>query len=501
MMAGAARVRWAVVGLGLSLASWTVALAQVAAADALPKAIFHKGKSFRVPFHVDEADRPRLREIQLWVSDDQGMRWKVIGHAKPDQPSFNFSAPKDGEYWFTVRTQDTQGRLHPSDDKDVTPGLIVVVDTRPPTLTLTPRPRRGSQASIGWEVGDGNLDLSTLLIESQVEGARDWRRVPIRRAARIGVANWDAGTADALKVRASISDRAGNRTQDELTLPEGIAADPGMATQPAEVSEPPPILPASSGARELAPGPDPVVTPDPGVEAEPPQGPSSEEPNPAGDGPTLVVGSPRFPLKYAVDDAGPGGAAVVELWVTRDRGRTWARLGRDADRVSPFPVDLGGEGIFGLTLVARSASGFGDAPPAPGDPPQTVVEVDLSPPVVQVDQPKPVAQGGKVTLPITWRATDAHLGERPVILSYRPDQPGTVWQEITGAIPNTGRYEWAVPANVAPRFLLRVDVQDTLGNRATADSKPIVLDRTRPKSRIIGLDTGAQAGTGPRTRW
>ena len=128
-----------------------------------------------------------------------------------------------------------------------------------------------------------------------------------------------------------------------------------------------------------------------------------------------------------------------------------------------------------------------------------MVEVDTTPPEVQVDQPKPSVQSGKVTLPITWRATDPHLGDRPVILSYRPDQPGTVWQEITGPIPNTGRYEWPVPANVAARFLLRVDVQDTLGNRATADTKPITLDRTRPKSRIIGLDVGAQAGG--RSRW
>ena len=177
-MSRVAWVRRAVIGLGMGLASWTLAPGETLAAEGLPKSIYHKGRSFRVPFHVDPADRARLNEIQLWGSEDRGQRWEVIGHATPDQPSFNFQAKHDGEFWFTVRTQDTQGRLHPSDDKDVAPGLIVVVDTLPPTLSLIPRPRRGSQASVGWEVGDRNIDLTKLLLEYQAEGARDWRRDP-----------------------------------------------------------------------------------------------------------------------------------------------------------------------------------------------------------------------------------------------------------------------------------------------------------------------------------
>ena len=138
--------------------------------------------------------------------------------------------------------------------------------------------------------------------------------------------------------------------------------------------------------------------------------------------PTLLVPKPQFPLKYAVEDAGPNGPETVELWVTQDGGRTWFPKGVDADRTSPFPVDLGGEGTFGLRLVSRSASGLGDQQPKPGDPPEMLVEVDSTEPTVQILPPQ-VGTGpnlGKVL--IRWRASDtAPLGPaRRDLLASRP---------------------------------------------------------------------------------
>jgi len=501
-MAGAVWVRSMVVGLGVSLACATVAPATAAAVavEARPKTIHHKGRAFRVPFNVDKADRSRLREIQLWVSDDQGLRWEFYNHVPPDQPSFSFKAPRDGEYWFTVRTKDTQGVLHPADDKDVTPGLAVIVDTVPPTLSLQPRPRRGSQASVSWDLNDKHPNPQSLVIEYQEEGARDWRRVPNLRPGLIGVATWDAGTADALKVRAAVADRAGNRVEEELALPDAVATDPGSsAGEPSEVIEPPPILAASSTGRRGLPADPPPALPAgsaPDLAAGEPAGepgPAGASPPPGGgDAATLVVGSPRFPLKYAVEDPGEGGPAVVELWVTHDRGKTWSVLARDPDRVSPFPVDLGGEGTFGLKLVVRSASGLGDPAPAPGQAPDTWVVVDTTPPAVHLDAPKLNPETGK--LRITWRATDDHLGPRPVVLSYRPDSPDAIWQQITGPIPNSGRYDWALPPNVVARFRIRIDALDTLDNRGSDESAPVAVNRARPKGRIIGLDPSARAG-------
>ncbi len=222
-----------------------------------------------------------------------------------------------------------------------------------------------------------------------------------------------------------------------------------------------------------------------------------------GGGSTLLVASPRFKLQYAVDDAGPNGPATVELWITQDGGRTWIRRSDDPDRASPIDVDLGGEGTYGVCLVARSASGLGDQPPAPGDPPQSWVEVDSTPPFVQLYPPQ-VGTGtnsGKVA--IAWRASDLHLAPKSVSIFWRPDQPGTEWQLLVEGQENVGSYIWSLPPTIPPRFHLRVEAVDTVGHRGGAETTnigPVMVDLSRPRSRIIGLDSNARAGIGPSAR-
>lgn len=504
------RVRRAIVGLGLALASGIVAPGGTLPAAPAPRAkvVYNKGRSFRIPFNVEDEDRPRIREVQLYVSEDQGLSWRPAGVTAPDQPSFPFRAGRDAEFWFAVRTRDIKGRLFPGSDATVEPSLRVVVDTTAPSLVVEPLPRRGSLAAIRWEVQDEHLDLASLVVEYQVQGSDAWRQVPLARAL-IGAAKWDAGTAEPVRVRVGVEDKARNRQQDERTLPGGDATAADLTgSDPPDPAAPPPITPISTRPtpvpfrREREDLGDPFAetppdaSPAPASSPFPATPPPEPPPAPQEGGQTLLVGSPRFPLQYAVDDAGPAGAAVVELWATHDGGRSWNRLGQDPDRVTPFPVDLGGEGTFGLYLVARAVTGLGDPPPAPGDPPQSWVEVDMTPPAVQLDPPKVGAGASAGKVAISWRAADPHLAARPVVLSYRPDRPDAIWQQITPPLENTGQYVWTLPAGVPPRFHLRIDAFDSLGNRGSAettDTGPVIVDRTRPRSRIIGLDPSARA--------
>ena len=101
---------------------------------------------------------------------------------------------------------------------------------------------------------------------------------------------------------------------------------------------------------------------------------------------------------------------------------------------------------------------------------------------------------------ITWHANDPHPAARPVLISVKADSPDSTWQLITpNAIDNTGQYAWVLPPNCPPRVHFRVDVVDALGNRGfaeTTETGSTLVDRTRPKGRIIGLDHG----TGPSAR-
>jgi len=547
-----------------------------------PPMIYHKGRNFRIPFNLSAETRDRVKEVHLLVSEDLGYHWQRKSKTYPDHPTFTFRSAHDGEYWFAVQTLTLDGKVAPQLDATVEPNMKVVVDTFPPSLLLEPDDRRGSLASVHWEVKDENLDLKSLVLEYQVEGVGVWRRVPIRQPKKIGAQSWDAGTAEALKVRASVADKAGNVTEATIDLPEGTASQADLASNGATDTSPlsidrisstaQPEITAGSGFTPVNEAPVPTRRPstirpsrlsarpnnqeghtrdlgagssgvgesqspiprsdlptprssttdlfampdgqtrDPGAgssgvgESQSPT-PRSDLPTPRSTGrdggTTLLVPSPRFKLQYAVDDPGPNGPATLELWITQDGGRTWIRRGDDPDRVSPIDVDLGGEGTFGLCLVARSASGLGDQPPAPGEPPQSWVEVDSTSPIIQL-QPPQVGTGvnsGKVA--IAWRASDLHLAPKSVSLFWRPDQPGAGWQPLADGQENVGQFVWTVPASVPPRFHLKVEAVDTLGHHGiaeTSDMGPIMVDRSRPRSRIIGLDSDARAGFGPTAR-
>jgi hypothetical protein len=507
--------RLAAIGLGLALA-WC-ATASAAPPGSKVQTLYSKERAFRLPFNIIEADRPRYKQVQLWASVDGG-DYQKVDTKDPEAKAFFFRAAKDGEYWFAVRTLDTKNRLIPSDVEDVEPNMRVIVDTTVPAMNLDALPRRGSIASVRWEVVDDHLDLESLRLEFQAEGG-GWSQVTIRKPARIGQEKWDAGTAEPIKVRLSVADRAKNVRVLMLDLPDGSPTrgpSNGPGDDPDQNVPPPRSTFASSESERAAPRPilsgPPAMPPMRGE----PSGPVGEfnpfapgeaqrsraDNSPAQEGPAppILVTSPKFGLQYLVEDPGPNGPAAVELWVTTDGGRTWFNRGEDPDRKSPFPVDLGGEGTFGLKLVARSSANQGDQPPVPGEPPVTIVEVDSSGPVIKLDPPK--VSNGRVT--ITWHANDPHPAPRSVMISVRSEAPDSQWQPITtGPIDNSGQYTWALPANCPPRIHFRVDVLDALGNRSgaeTTDMGAVLVDRSRPKGRIIGLDPSMREGTGPSAR-
>jgi hypothetical protein len=499
--------------------------------------IHQNTRAFRIPINIKEADFPRIREVRLFVSSDQGATWSIAGQVPPDRKSITFEAPRDGEYWFAVGTQDTRGRNYPSDDTPVEPRIRVVVDTTPPTVSLNAKGRRGERVRVIWEIKDRNLDPSTLVLSYRAEGSPDWRNVPDLRPSLIGAQEWNAGTGAPLEIRATVEDMAHNPGSTVINVAAGVAAPSDSdAVDDRNFGPPPPIAPISAASlangaaggfgdnasyapaapafsdRDFGPAND--YGPDSGFGAGGSRSTRATRQRPAETGSTpgaiapgaiepdtepLYVNNPRFELKYGIDNVGRHGPALVEMYVSRDGGRSWMPMPEDADRQSPYPLDLGSEGTFGLWLVVQSASGLGDRPPQPGDKPLQWVVVDTTPPALQLDPPL-VGRGpalGKVK--ITWQAADPHMAERPVLLSYRnADEPGAEWIPIGDRIDNTGRFVWDVPENTPPRLHLRIDIVDRLLNRAWAETttsgNPIVVDRSRPRGRILGLDSGPQTG-------
>jgi hypothetical protein len=222
----------------------------------------------------------------------------------------------------------------------------------------------------------------------------------------------------------------------------------------------------------------------------------------------LVVPSLRFDLSYQVDQRGPSGISRVDLWVTRDDGRTWVWWSQHAGNDPTIRVNLGipsntqPEGAYGFRLVPVSGAGLSDATPAPGDAPDVRVVVDVTAPAVRIFPPTS-DPADPSALVLQWEASDRNFGDEPITLEWS-DTPAGPWRPVAGAgdgpvvqvgaastarkVANAGRYAWRVPPGLPPRVYLKVTARDAAGNATEQVTRePLLIDLTKPRARIIGV--------------
>jgi hypothetical protein len=207
---------------------------------------------------------------------------------------------------------------------------------------------------------------------------------------------------------------------------------------------------------------------------------------------TRWVNSRSFALEYKLEDVGQQGVAKVELWGTRDNGRTWRSFAVDDDNRSPLPVTVDDEGIYGFRIVVEAAGGPGGFTPRPGDRPELWIGVDLRRPQVALTGTE-IGRGDLAgRLILRWEASDDNLEPRPIGLFYssRPTGP---WSTIATSLANSGEYGWQVERHVPPRVYLRVEARDLAGNLAAFQTnEPVTIDLPQP----VGLP-GAVEPLGP----
>lgn len=515
--------------------------------EAAGRPIYTNKSRFRIPYNSDPAEMRKLgaREIRLYVSDDRGAKWEMAQSVPPDAGKFQYQAQKDGEYWFSVRTVDTQDRMYP--DEDVSqPGLIVIVDTTPPKLDLRLTQISPGRVALAWNAEDTNLDPAQLKMEFVQPGTTEWQMVGIVPKAADST-EWSVPGSGTVGVRGTISDLAGNVGTGETQLDIAASAQPvsrpavpdlkqPVANQPtntetAATETPlPPSLPTSTpaahesnpflatqggpdmvGGNSFISNPSPVQTPgySPAVNPGDVPPPSSNRPltnfvtstrtNYTGgytnNGRKIrMVNSRQFNIAYKLQDVGPSGVSSVEMYITRDDGATWHRYGEDPDRVSPFSVVVPDEGQYGMNLLVRSGVGLAADPPQPGDKPSILIQVDQTAPMIEL---LPIEQGQGATannLLIRWRTHEEHPAEKPVFLYYAISRQGP-WQPIALGMDDIGQFAWSVSPNVPTKFFLRLEIRDSAGNVARVETPdPLMVDLSRPTADIVDIEAGLTVG-------
>lgn len=529
----------------LALAGLWLAYGEALAAP-LPKPIATNKTRFRIPFKFDAAALQRMnaRELQLHVSADRGLTWELAQTLTPDGGKFEYQAPGDGEFWFSVKTLDGRNQLHPPIGSYET-GLIVVVDTVQPLLDITLKQIAPGKVQLSWQAADANLDAATLKLEYYQPGSQGWDVVEVAPRAS-GQTTWNVSQSGQITVRGTISDSATNVGRGQSQLQIAAAGEPAPApksnrrvpiagledgseqaaigAQPARVAPQIPHdaltdsrPPAFRSPIEQQPvGGDyrgPIITPFGGAAAQNPtehfvsstpatkpeitqdRWSSNPEPAVAQAAPIQrtparhrVVNNRKFQVGYKVEDVGPSGIGGVEMFITQDNGRKWWKYGEDQDQRSPFDVEVPQDGEYGFSIRVRSGAGLSNDPPMPGEAPAILVAVDQTPPTVEM-LPVQQGQGNSVNrLQIRWRIQDDHPSDKPVSLYYASNRNGP-WEPIVGWKEDNGSYEWTVGPGVPAQLYLRVVARDLAGNTSKAESPtPIVVDLSRPSARIVDVE-------------
>lgn len=495
-----------------------------AIAGPIPASAIATNKSrFRIPFKFDPAEMQALgaREVRLFVSQDKGATWQHQQTVAPDAGKFQFQASSDGEYWFVVRTLDSQNRLHP-EGAGMEPGLIVIVDTTQPQLRVELRQPQAGRVQLAWAATDRNLDLTQLRLEYVQPGQAEWKPIVVVPKA-MGQTEWSVPTAGIVAVRGSIGDTAKNTAtaETQLRVQGGLQAVPqpesptarhpvaGSSTSPDLAAAPmlaPPDAPLSAPdnsptiiARPVSRSLPPALAPPPSASEESSDfrtlirdgntSLSSSLQSTATAGRPRVISARRFNLGYTVQDVGPSGLGAVDIYATDNGGANWYRYGEDPDRQSPAAIELPGEGTYGFSIVARSGAGLSADPPHNGQPPAMSLVVDLTPPQIELTGLEQ-GRGNLVNkIAISWRYHDANPHDTPVQISWSANgQDG--WQSVSGWVENSGRYLWNIAPNTPSRFFVRIEARDLAGHaRSVVTPQAVLVDLSRPTVRILDVET------------
>ncbi len=423
-------------------------------------AIFFQHRQFKIPFKNDQKSLG-VTQVRLYVSSDQGRTWQFTATAAPEEQHFRFSTPQDGYYWFAVQTVDTQGKLHPPSTANLDAKLRVIVDATPPSVQVQALPSRGNDVGVAWRVTDENLDLSlpdALRVEYRFTGTVAW--IPLAVPAGVSQLYWNPHNNAPLEVRVLARDRAGNVGEDKTTVRQG------------------------AGAGNFVPNfQNPVQQQDSVKDLE-----------------RKFVNSKQISMSYDLRDVGPSGVSAIELWYTLFQGRAWNKLTEypievkngEANQTKKLTFEVNDEGIYGITLVAKSGVGLGERAPQPGDRPQFWIEVDLTKPIVQIQEIQVGTGFDKGKLTIVWNARDKNLGPTPIRLSYA-EQQGGPWNAIADKLSNNGRYVWKMPEQLPYQFYVRVEAVDLAGNIGEAMTlERVKVDLSLPKAQIRDIGPGGQ---------
>lgn len=457
-------------GLTVWLAATTMALAQ----GQLPRKVFTNKQSFNVPLRVEDGDRAVLKEIRFYVKPPNS-GWMLQERGTPQTARFGYTASADGEYWFAFSTVDSAGREAPISPDREPPRLVVVVDTKAPEVNALPLTVASGQTYVQCTMRDANPDAASLTAECQLPDG-NWKPLEILDRELPGVFRAPE-TGMSVRVRVSGKDKAGNIGTQVVNVDNHRAPTP--------IAQP--VVPSATSPIEVPPAPLPVavaVAPEQRVVEKPAMPSAIAKPT------VQMLNTRRCVLSYAFDGVPQELVQRVEVFVTRDEGRTWVNLGEDPDKRSPVELYLPEDGTFGFVVLVSTARQPA-APPAASEAPDWWVEIDTTAPEVRLESVMPGVGEEAGLISLRWTVRDKNLKPDAVELSWS-NSPEGPWLPIAKGLRAEGQYRWPVPREAGNRTFLKLESSDMAGNVGRfVTPQPVTLETGKPRAKVLGINPAA----------
>ncbi len=438
----------------------------------------------------DRNPRPPRQAAQGNFNTAIDKRWHVNGGGEALPAGVELISPPLPSDWSQQDQQEVQS-------------LLSQIAPPPPVNTHHFQPPASNADSIPWDSE----------VVSRQKGVNEVTATARRHAAGVLPVERPAPrSTDDIPSNPGVIVRSGSKVISESTTswPNNQWKGPTEPIQTPSLSLAP-NLPAQAGSGTENRDPDPIVVP-PFLKAgfpklSPPPAPTEPRRNPnriqslpsvtdnsildGSDMPqsanTQILGTKRFELNYDINAIDPSGVGQVDLWVTRDRGRTWKLWGFDPDHQSPFPVEVIEEGLYGFRIVVRSKDGLAGRGPNSGDSADMWVLIDVTSPMVRISSVPYGRESEAGKLIINYGVSDANANLRPVHLQWstNPDGP---WTTIAKDLRNESRYVWKPTRNVPQRIFLRAEATDKAGNKGVHNlSQAIDISGLVPRGTIFGV--------------
>ncbi len=191
-------------------------------------------RSLHVPVNVPAALQPKIREMLLYASTDQGRGWdQVAGPITPDKKGFAFYPKSDGMYWLRV-VKVGHDNIRDPDEVSLMrgpPDMKLVIDTVKPIVKTLQAQRQGDDIYVNWEVQEANPDLSRdgMRLEYQVKDTaiERWSPIPFSVALK-GQTQFNPGLKQPLTIRLTVRDLASNQSFGIAEVSGTVAAAGGV---------------------------------------------------------------------------------------------------------------------------------------------------------------------------------------------------------------------------------------------------------------------------------